>query len=79
MLRNRLLRALLVVVVTIAVELVIWELFVTRSYWGELFRPVAGFAALLGAFAFWRALRPRSGLDRRDGDRRLGRRRKLQP
>ena len=79
MLHNRLLRALLVVVVTAAVELVIWELFVTRSYWRELFLPVAALTALVGLFALWRAVRPRSLVDRRDGERRLGRRRKQQP
>ena len=79
MLHNRLLRALLVVVVTAGVELVLWELFVTRSYWRELFLPIAALTALVGLVALWRTVRPRSLTDRRDGDRRLGRRRKHQP
>jgi hypothetical protein len=69
-LRHRLLRALLVVLVTLAVELALWYYFVTRSYWRELFLPVAGIVALLGIVLLWRALRPRSPYDRRDHDRR---------
>jgi hypothetical protein len=78
-LQSRLLRALLVVTVTVAVELVLWQLFVRRSYWRELFLPVAGGVALIAAFALWRVLRPRSREDRRDGDRRLAKRRDDQP
>lgn len=77
--RYRLLSALIVVVVTLAVELVLWELFVKRSYWRELFLPVAGITALIGAFALWRTMRPRTRLDRRDGDRRLRGRRQDEP
>jgi hypothetical protein len=76
-LRQRLLRALLVVLVTLAVELALWYWFVARSYWRELFLPVAGVVALLGAIALWRALRPRSLFDRRYGDRRRSIRRFL--
>ena len=77
--QSRLLRALLVVVTTAAVELVLWQLFVMRSYWREIFLPVAGAVALIGAFVLWRAVRPRSSEDRRDGDRRLADRRTDQP
>ena len=70
MLRHRLLRALLVVLATLTAELALWKYFVARSYWHELFLPVAAIVALLGAVLLWRALRPRSTYDRRDHDRR---------
>lgn len=73
--QSRLLRALLIFAATVAVELVLWQLFVTRSYWREIFLPVAGAVALIGALVLWRAVRPRSNADRRDGERRLAKRR----
>ena len=75
--RHRLLRALLVVLVTFAAELALWNYFVARSYWREFFLPVAGIVALLGVVLLWRAMRPRSPHDRRDRDRRRAIRRFL--
>lgn len=77
MLRHRLLRALLVVLVTLAVELTIWYWFVRRSYWRELFLPVAAAVALLGLAALLRAARTRTLVDRREHERRRGIRRFL--
>ena len=75
MTHTRLPRALLVVVVTIALELALWELFVRRSYWRQFFLPVSLAVAFMGLGVLLRTLRSRNKGDRRDADRRQGARR----
>ena len=72
----RLRHAVGVLAITALVELVLWRYFLRNSYYHEIFMPVAGLVLLLASYMLWKTLRPRTGHERREDERRHVERRK---
>jgi len=61
-----------VLITTIVVEVGLVALAHFAPAMRGLIRPVYFIVLLVGAFSFWHAVRPRTGQDRRHGERRRG-------
>ena len=72
----RLRHAIGVLAIAAVVELALWRFFLRSSYYHEIFMPVAGLVLLLASYLLWKTLRPRTGHERREDERRHVERRK---